>query len=66
MVLVAIDEGRVVAMVEVDPGAGGNPVRLNRAALLSIPHAARRRLRTWHKSDHGDDRLCFNPSHCGL
>ena len=41
MGLTDIDEDRVVAMAEVDPCAGGNPVRLDRAALLSILHAAR-------------------------
>ncbi|MBW8282652.1 MAG: iron-containing alcohol dehydrogenase [Rhizobium sp.] len=41
MGLVDIDEDRIVAMAEVDPCAGGNPVRLDRAALLSILQAAR-------------------------
>ncbi len=41
MGLVDIDEDRVVVMAEVDPCAGGNPVRLDRAGLLSILHAAR-------------------------
>ncbi|PPJ47851.1 alcohol dehydrogenase [Rhizobium sp. KAs_5_22] len=41
MGLADIDEDRVVAMAEVDPCAGGNPVRLDRAGLLSILHAAR-------------------------
>lgn len=41
MGLADIDEERVVAMAEVDPCAGGNPVRLDRAGLLSILRAAR-------------------------
>lgn len=41
MGLADIDEDRVVAMAEVDPCAGGNPVRLDRAGLLSILRAAR-------------------------
>lgn len=41
MGLVDIDEDRVVAMAEVDPCAGGNPVRLDRAGLLGILRAAR-------------------------
>lgn len=41
MGLVDIDEDRVVAMAEVDPCAGGNPVRLDRSGLLSILRAAR-------------------------
>ncbi len=41
MGLADIDEDRIVAMAEVDPCAGGNPVRLDRAGLLSILHAAR-------------------------
>ncbi|MBW8318144.1 MAG: iron-containing alcohol dehydrogenase [Arenimonas sp.] len=41
MGLVDIDEDRIVAMAEVDPCAGGNPVRLDRVALLSILQAAR-------------------------
>ncbi|WP_454289042.1 iron-containing alcohol dehydrogenase [Rhizobium arsenicireducens] len=41
MGLADIDEDKVVAMAEVDPCAGGNPVRLDRAGLLSILHAAR-------------------------
>lgn len=41
MGLADIDEERIVAMAEVDPCAGGNPVRLDRAGLLSILRAAR-------------------------
>jgi hypothetical protein len=41
MGLADIDEDKVVAMAEVDPCAAGNPVRLDRAGLLSILHAAR-------------------------
>jgi alcohol dehydrogenase class IV len=41
MGLTDIDEDRVVAMAEVDPCAGGNPVRLDRAGLLGILRAAR-------------------------
>lgn len=41
MGLADIDEDRVVAMAEVDPCAGGNPVRLDRSGLLSILRAAR-------------------------
>lgn len=41
MGLADIDEDRVVAMAEVDPCAGGNPVRLDRAGLLGILRAAR-------------------------
>lgn len=41
MGLADIDEDKVVAMAEVDPCAGGNPVRLDRAGLLSILRAAR-------------------------
>lgn len=41
MGLADIDEERVVAMAEVDPCAGGNPVRLDRAGLLSVLRAAR-------------------------
>lgn len=41
MGIVDIDEDRVVAMAEVDPCAGGNPVRLDRAGLLGILRAAR-------------------------
>lgn len=41
MGLADIDEERIVAMAEVDPCAGGNPVRLDRPGLLSILRAAR-------------------------
>ncbi|WP_454744510.1 iron-containing alcohol dehydrogenase [Ciceribacter selenitireducens] len=41
MGLTDIDEDRVVVMAEVDPCAGGNPVRLDRAGLLGILRAAR-------------------------
>lgn len=41
MGLVGIDEDKVVAMAEVDPCAGGNPVPLSRDGLLSILRAAR-------------------------
>ena len=40
MGLADIDEDKVVAMAEVDPCAAGNPVRLDRAGLLSILYAA--------------------------